>query len=682
MLKYNNNTILIQNINELPRFKSPPKVIYLDFETSSRNPKKDSLNPHHDCFIYGIAFTVDDDPLSYYIPYAPCNNEPENAYFTEEDQLYIKDYICYLIQFCEQWVNQNIKYDAHIAANELQAVINCWLVCTLTLSKIIDSDRIMRGGYGLDVLSRDWLNEDISEYSKPFAVYLGRNNKDYGAIPQDLMAPYAGQDVLTNRRLCKYITDICPQQCERVWLNEIELTKNIWQMERNGLGIDKKELQIEQFKVMNRLCKIDDRLSEILGRSINPSSPDDVYETICVQYGLPIIAFTKNADTGEYTTNPSFDKHVLKAYAARPDSPKEVIKLIQEYRELAQYMNLFLIPWQEVCIFNESHAIWYLHSIYNQAVRTGRMSCSDPNAQQLNKRAKKLIKPRPGYAFISIDYSQIEFRFIVHYINDTKAIQAFNENPDTDFHLLVASWCDIKRKPAKTVNFGVAFGEGKKKLIAQLAHDPDLGEKILEAIKILIEQGKIAPEQEVQAFQQLAVQKGEEVYTKYHATFPTLKPTAKAAESSLKQRYSTNGLGYVFNMYGRHRHLPFDKAYRAFNTLNQASAADLIKEQTNKVCRMIEGTEITLKAMVHDECLFEAPIEIAKDPRTIRDLVALMESPDIELRVPVRCSVGYSENNWAEAGDDNPDNPNRAKPLMYDKSEAGYLDHLRKVTAV
>lgn len=664
MLKFKNNVLMVESLSELPALAGA-KAVYLDFETSSGNPKLDSLNPWHHCKVHGFGITVDEMPEAYYIPYSS---------FDEDEQGIIRFWLEEILSECEQWVNQNIKYDAHVAANDLQICITemqCWLVCTLTLAKLIDSDRIMRGGYGLDVLSRDWLEEDISEYEAALQPYL-KGTKDYGEVPHDIIAPYTGQDVLTNRRLCKYITDKMPEQCWRVAFNEIELTRNLWQMERNGLGLYMQELKVEEYKILNRLCKIDDRLNEILGRSINPKSSDDCYETLCVQYGLPIIAYTKNQDTGEFTTNPSFDKHALRAYKARPDAPKELIELIEEYRELAQHQSLFVAPWQEFAIYNEQFKIWFLHSTYNQSVRTGRMSCSEPNAQQLSKRAKKLIKPKPGHAFISIDYSQIEFRFIVHYIQDAKAIAAFHENPDTDFHLLVGSWCGIKRKPAKTVNFAVAFGEGKKKLIRQLANDPDLCETILHVVQGMIADGSILPDQEVETFQMLAVKKGEEVYAKYHETFPTMKTTTRMVESSLKQRYTTHGLGYVFNMYGRHRHLPFDKAYRGFNTLNQASAADLIKEQTNKICRMIAGTSIELKAMVHDECLFECPIDVANDPRTIRDLVCLMESPDIELRVPVRCSVGVSVNNWYEAGSDDV-----AKPLHYDKSEATYLDHLR-----
>lgn len=674
MLKFPNNVFMVETVEELPALAGA-KAVYLDFETSSGNPKLDSLNPWHNCKVHGFGITVDEIPEAYYIPFSAFNTE---------QQIIIICWLREILQQCEQWVNQNIKYDAHVAANDLQISVefmSCWLVCTLTLAKLIDSDRIMRGGYGLDVLSRDWLEEDISEYEAALQPYLGKKNKDYGKVPHDVMAPYAGQDVLTNRRLCKYITEKLPDQCQRVAFNEIELTRNLWKMERNGLGLYMQELKVEEYKVLNRLCKIDDALNAILGRSINPKSTDDVYEVLCVQYGLPIIAFTKNQDTGEFTTNPSFDKHALRAYKARPDAPKDIIELIEEYRELAQHHSLFVAPWQEFAIFDERYEIWFLHSTYNQAVRTGRMSCSEPNAQQLSKRAKKLIRPKPGHAFISIDYSQIEFRFIVHYIQDAKAIEAFHENPDVDFHLLVGSWCEIKRKPAKTVNFGVAFGEGKKKLIKQLANDPDLCEVITKVVKGMIDNGEILPEQEVETFQTLAIKKGEQVYAKYHDTFPTLKTTARMVESSLKQRYGTHGLGYVFNVFGRHRHLPFDKAYRGFNTLNQASAADLIKEQTNKICRMIEGLPIELKAIVHDECLFEAPIEVAYDPRTIRDLVLLMEHPDIEIRVPIRCAVGISQKNWAEAGDADMQAPfEYHNSLLFDRKIEDFnnLNHLRE----
>lgn len=330
-------------------------------------------------------------------------------------------------------------------------------------------------------------------------------------------------------------------------------------------------------------------------------------------------------------------------YEAHPSAPKDVISLIKEFKGDYQLNNLFVEPWQQLAVFDPVFCAWLLRSQYNQCVRTGRMSCSDPNAQQLSTKAKYLVHPKPGYAFISADYSQIEFRFIVHYINDKAAIQAFIDNPDTDFHELVASWCEIPRKPAKSVNFGVAFGEGKRKLIKQLASNTDLVGRIVEILKAMIAAGEIKPEDETRVFNEMATRRGEQVYNKYHAQFPTLKATMRAAESALKMR------GYVFNILGRHRHLPIKAAYRAFNTINQSSAADMMKERFNAMCRMIAGTPIETAANVHDELLLQAPIDIANDPRTIRDIVLLLENPPIKIAVPIRCSVGVSPDSWAHA---------------------------------
>lgn len=656
MFKFDNGGIYINDVTELPQLAGATYV-YLDTETTSGNSKLDSLNPWHNCSVAGFAITVDDLSNAYYIDY---------MHLSATDQAIVRRWLGEILDGCSYWVNHNIKYDAHVIANDLQLFPVCCLICTLTLAKIIDSDRIMRGGYGLDALSLGWLKKDISNYEQRLKPFLNKN-KDYGRIPGDILGEYACQDVLTNRELWLYENEVCPEQCHTVWQNEIVLTRNLWQLERNGLTVKPQELKIAEFKALNRMSDIDERLTEIVGRSFRPHVSDDCFDVVCNQYGLPILAYTKDQETGEDTENPSFDKHALKMYAALPTAPKDVVHLIQEFRALNQLNNLFLVPWQEVCTLDVINAsVAYLRSTYNQSVRTGRMSCSDPNAQQLSKIAKLLIHPKPGYAFISIDYSQIEFRFIVHYIQDVAAIQAYNENPDTDFHLWIAGQCGIKRKPAKTVNFGVAFGEGKRKLIKQLSTDETLVETITSHVKGLIADGQLEPHRELEVFNMLAERRALDVFNTYHRTFPTLKATAKDMEMVLKRR------GYIYNLYGRHRHLPTAAAYRAFNTVNQSSAADMIKERINALAEMLYGTPIEMVAVVHDEVLFQAPIDIATDPRTVRDLVALMESPPIELRVPVRCSVGISLDNWAHAGaDDN------AKPLLYNRSEAGYLEHIK-----
>lgn len=652
MINFDNGGILIESPSELPASFIGCCAVYLDFETSSGNPKLDSLNPWHNCTTAGVAITVDDCPNAYYIPY---------MHWRDADKLSFLLWLQSVLDGAQFWINHNVKYDAHVAANDLNILTpaHVKLTDTITLSKLIDSDRVMRGGYGLDALSLGWLDEDISKYEARMQPYLG-DNKDYGRIPPDILGEYACQDVITNRRLFKYIADNLPEESANVWNTEIELTRRLFLMERTGMRVIPQELQITQFQTLNRMFRIDEELTKISGRSFRPHVNNDVYDVLINQYGLPILGYTKDEETGEDTNNASFNKYILKMYLAQPQAPIELIKLMQEYRQHSQFNSLFLTPWQEF------HIEGFLHCSYNQCVRTGRMSCSKPNAQQLNEFAKTLVHPKPGYAFICMDASQIEFRFIVHYIKDETAIRAFAENPDTDFHEWVGAQCGIKRKPAKTVNFAVAFGEGKEKLIKQLASDPDLTASIKAEIELL----QLDDMQQAYKFNQMARAKGLYVYNTYHRTFPSLKPTMKDVEKVVRTR------GYARNMYGRRRHLPYDKAYRGFNTLNQSSAADWLKERTVSLCDMLDGTPIEFVASVHDELVLQAPIEIAYHPQTAIDLIGHMETLTIPLRVPVRCNIGVSDKDWATASKSKKDGGNSG-PLFYDRNSVGYLNHAR-----
>lgn len=659
MFQFDNGVYFIQEVCELPNLVGGSSL-FLDFETSSGDAKLDSLNPWHNCKVAGFAIKVDDSP-AFYVPY---------QHFDEQCQGVIRFWLEEIISNCDYWINHNVKYDAHVAMNDLQIDMiticrqRCKLICTLTLAKLIDSDRVLRGGYGLDALSLGWLGEDISRFEKALQPYLVRN-KDYGRVPPDILGEYGGQDILSNAKLWQFLIDNIAEESAGVWNTEIELTFRLFEMEHRGMPIDPTELTVTHYQCLNRMLEIDERLTELVGRSFRPRESGDCYEILCSQYGLPVLAYTKDQDTGEETNNPSFNKYALQMYLSQPHAPIEVIKLIQEFRGHDQFCNLFLTPWARL------HINGRLHPIYNQCVRGGRLSCSDPNAQQLNELAKRLIHPKPGYSIISMDASQIEFRFIVHYINDERAIAAFLENPDTDFHEWTANECGgIKRRSAKTVNFGISFGEGKKKLIKQLASDPSLTEKIKAEVEAMAASGQINEDAQARYFDTLATQLGTNVYNTYHRTFPTLKPTQKDVENVCRAR------GYVRNMYGRRRHLPYNKAYRGFPNLNQSSAADWMKARTVGICNLIQDTPIEFIASVHDEFVFQAPTEIAEDWRTKRDMVAFMETLDIPLRVPVRVAYGTSAENWKLAGEKIKDGGNNGT-VQYNTAEATQLAHVR-----
>lgn len=606
-------------------------TLFGDFETTSGDKKLKSTNPWKNCFPAGMGVTVDDAQGAWYVPVTgDLSFEVVQRWWHE------------VVGSCKRWVNHNVKYDAHVSALSLGWLPDCELVDTLTLAKIIDSDRQRKGGYALDALSSAWLHEDISRYWQALQCYLENGKiKDYGVVPHDVMGEYCCQDVISNRRLWKFLQAQCPAECKRVWDTEIELTTVLLDVERVGMRVDPTMLKIKELEVYARLHQLDSELAKLVGRSFAPHTNADCFDVLCNQYGLPVLAWTAEKEdeddpNEEQPGNPSFDKEALKAYLVHPFAPTEVVKRVLEYRTLNTFCSLFVKKYQEQCTLDPD-GCYRMHPTYNQCVRTGRLSCKNPNAQQLSALAKTLVLPSPGCAFLSADYSQIEYRTMMHYVNDRYAVEAYNKNPDVDFHKWVGEMMGMSRRPAKTMNFAMGYGMGKKRTKKNLAANSEITGNLLTQVEHL-------PELERRAeFEKLAGEKAEKVYNDYHENLPGLKRTARAVEQACRLR------GYVFDLRGRRRHLPQDKAHIAFNSINQASAADIMKERTVALWKALRNTHIRMVANVHDESLKEGPIEVIEDPRTQHAVASIMEHPDVELRVPIRVSMGTSQKHWKEA---------------------------------
>jgi len=632
VLQFPNGGRLIQNLSELPNLKNA-KALYLDTETTSFDSNEPAFKPYHGHRICGIAATADDVPGAWYVPIR-CTHEKWNLPLDP-----VLDWAEEQINSCYEWVNHNVKFDAHFAKQD-GIIFNCRLVDTNTLSKIINSDRF---GYELNTLSREWLEEDTSKSEDRLKAYLaGCKSKNYGDVPGDIIGEYACQDVLTNRKLHRYILRRRHEQTETVWETEILLTPVLFDMEVIGLHVDRLELQQKQLVTLYRLSQLEEELHKLTGYAIRPHTNADCYEVLCNKYGLPILGRTEKLE-------PSFDKAALISYLAHPlvqesELLTTIVNKVQAYRKLHTLNSLFLTTYLE----HEVNGV--MHPDYNQIVRTGRMSCRRPNSQQLSEEAKELVHPPEGQEIISWDFSQIEFRIIVHYIKDKNAIVAYNENPDTDFHNWVAEMCGIPRDPAKNVNFAIAFGGGKKKVVSMLALNMELVGGLLNKVEELVAAGKVREDQRLKVFEMLCYKRGENVYQEYHSTLPGLRIATRAASNNLLSR------GYVFNAYGRHRHLPEQASYRAFNTIVQSTAADVIKERTVALAprynKFMRDLGINFFASVHDETAQYNPIGLSKDVTTLKKIKDEIENVAFKFRVPMRTSCGVSDKNWKIASKD------------------------------
>ena len=122
----------------------------------------------------------------------------------------------------------------------------------------------------------------------------------------------------------------------------------------------------------------------------------------------------------------------------------------------------------------------------NGGTVTGRFSYSNPNLQQiparnkdLGPRIRALFVPEEGHRWGCFDYSQQEPRLVVHYsalqnlYGVSDVLDSYNNDPDTDFHTIVADMANIPRSQAKTINLGLFYGMGKNKLQAELGISKD-----------------------------------------------------------------------------------------------------------------------------------------------------------------------------------------------------------------
>jgi len=604
---------LVEAASELPDLRG--KTLYLDLETTSGHPELDSKSPWRNCTICGIALKSDGSEY-YYVPVK--HNGIYAGYNLPREE--VISWLAKVFNNHEQWVNQNVKYDAHVVHNDFGLDFPGDLVCTIhALAAPHDSERVYKGGYGLDVLARDILGEDITGWEKDLQKYL-THSKDYGDIHPEVCGSYANKDVDIVFRLRKALP---PKQITGL---EVQVTKALLEMERVGFYVDMPQVEVEDIKATIEMYSCEKEIFELLGCKyyLNPASSKQM-KTVFVDYlGLPILGWTD-----EDKVSPSFASKVLEDYIGVEGVPDGLVEACLKYREWKTYQGLFLKA------FVELNQNGLLRPWYNQTVRSGRMSCSKPNAQQQNELSKTLIVPRPGCGFARYDYSQIEFRIIAEYINWK---QEYIQDPDSDFYTGVSKLAGCDRDAAKVISLGAAYGMGEKATVRNLSRFKSVKDR---AETFLRECGMSPTSQQISS---KANEFSSEAFRQFHKNLPSLKATASKAQAVCESR------GYVKTMMGRERHLGSKFSRKAFNTVCQGSAADLLKLKVIEFIDVLRKfPEINLILQVHDELAFEAPVEILRDPRFHRDVIAIMERNSLPMEVPLRAHGGWSEVNLAFA---------------------------------
>lgn len=317
-------------------------------------------------------------------------------------------------------------------------------------------------------------------------------------------------------------------------------------------------------------------LAELSGHDdINWNSSQQLAKLLYDEMGLPILELTKS---GKPSTN---GESVL----PRLRDQHPIISELLSYREQKKLLE-FPTKWKEVSIDNRIHPSFLLHGTV-----TGRISCKDPNLQQVprNKLVRSLISAPPGWTLCEADYSQAELRIAAIMSGDPTLKMCFQTG--IDVHQKTASnvmgvpleeVTKDQRKKAKAVNFGFLYGMSAKKF-REYARD---------------KYGVDYTEEE-------AIETRQRFFESYFAL-----PTWHDRMRRLVKKY-----GYVRSLIGRKRNLPdiysSDKKLaaeaerQAINSPVQGLGSDFNIYSLVRMAHTLDMSRIKIVGTVHDAILFE-----------------------------------------------------------------------------
>ncbi|HJB65052.1 MAG TPA: DNA polymerase I [Candidatus Mailhella merdavium] len=408
---------------------------------------------------------------------------------------------------------------------------------------------------------------------------------------------------------------------ERLLLTiEQPLTRVLADMEETGVCVDLAALDAFLQEVQHDLDQLTADIYEAAGGPFNIRSAQQMGEVLFKRLGLTAPKSTKG---GQASTS----QDVLEKLSGR----HAVVDRVLEFRKLEKMRSTYLEP-----LPRHAGPDGRIHTTFNQtATATGRLSSSNPNLQNIpvrgdmGRRMRSCFIAGPGRILVSADYSQIELRVLAHYSQDSTLLAAFRNGED--IHTRTAALLnDIEpsavtadqRRGAKTINFGLIYGMGARKLAGELG---------------------------------ISLAEAREFMDRYFARFARIREFYDRVEEDARSQ------GYVTTMADRRRPLPDMHSQsaqsralaerQAVNTLIQGSAADIIKLAMLAVHEdeKLRSLSARLILQVHDELLLEVPEEYGQEAgERLAALMSNLENRGVHLDVPLVVDWGVAHD-WGAA---------------------------------
>lgn len=512
-------------------------------------------------------------------------------------------------------IGQHFKYDMNVL-RRYDIIVPGPAHDTMLESYILDSTA---SRHDMDSLASRYLGHTTITFKE--VAGSGKNQLTFNQIELEQASAYAAEDADITLRLHQALAPQLADQSGPLSIYEqieLPLIPVLSRIECNGVRVDSALLKIQSGELAIAAIALEKEAHELADQPFNMASPKQIQEILFTKMEIPVIRKTPKGQ-------PSTAEDVLQELA---DKGYRLPELILEHRSLAKLQSTYTDKLPKMVDPDTGR----VHTSYHQAVAsTGRLSSSDPNLQNIpirsaeGRRIRQAFIAESGNQLLAADYSQIELRIMAHLSGDEGLLNAFAQGEDIHrataaevFGMLPDQVSTEQRRNAKAINFGLIYGMSAFGLGKQLG----------------IGRG------EAQSYIDL-----------YFARYPGVR--AYMDETREKARE----LGYVETVMGRRLYLPEINARNAqrrqyaertaINAPMQGTAADLIKRAMITIDAWLseQAEPIKMIMQVHDELVFELPVELIETTRQTVDQLMTADNP---LKVPLEVEIGVGDN-WDQA---------------------------------
>jgi DNA polymerase-1 len=513
-------------------------------------------------------------------------------------------------------VGHNLKYDLIVLARYGLRV------APLSFDSMIAEWLCNPDSRNLGLKNLAWVRLDHRMTEIEDLIGKGRNQKTMAEAPIPQAAEYASDDAAVVLRLIPQLeAELNKVQAMQLFREvEMPLVSVLADMELAGIALDTNFLSQMSQELSQRLGDIAAQVYQLAGTEFNLNSPQQLSEVLFERLKIAPPDRSQRTATGFYSTAAG----VLETLSGK----HPVVDLVLEYRELAKLKSTYL----DALPLQVNPSTRRVHTSYNQTGSvTGRLASSEPNLQnipirtEIGRQVRKAFIADPGYALLSVDYSQVELRIVAHISEDEAMLAAFRAGQDIHtataaaiYSIPLEAVSKEQRRHAKAINFGLIYGMSP----FGLTRTTDL-----------------------------TLAEAEDFVEAYFHKFPGIKYYLDGVRRQAAEQ------GYVETLLGRRRYFPGLKNQtnrntrareerEAINAPIQGTAADIMKIAMLRVSRALEQAKLSARMLlqVHDELVLECPLdELGDTAKLVRNE---MENA-YRLSIPLATEARYGFN-WGD----------------------------------